>query len=674
MITRANTVGILRNRYFLVSDLLLLSVASYAAFVLRLDSAWLRHEWSGCVLFLALTILVTPPIFWRVGIYRRYWPYASVEEIPLLIGATTAAALVIGGIYTVIVPMVTPTLVRPISRSIPAIFYLLAVGAVCGPRLLVRLVASSVGPRGGAPGEHGSTPALIIGAGDAGSLTARELRRNPQLGMHVVGFIDDDSNKIGKRIHGIPVLGGRAALPLMVREHAVRRVIIAMPTAPGRTIREIVDVCKQIGATTQILPGIYELLDGKIHVNQIRSVQIEDLLRRDPIQTDLLAVENLIRGKRVLVTGAGGSIGSELCRQILRFGPSDMFLLGHGENSIFQIHNELLQLSRSMAETNDTPTLHPVIADFRFEHRINAVFDEFRPQIVFHAGAHKHVPLMEFNPSEAVSNNVFGTRNLLQASMATGVERFVLVSTDKAVRPTSVMGATKRVAELLVHQAAEQSGRPFMVTRFGNVLGSRGSVVLTMKQQIAAGGPVTVTHPEMVRYFMTIPEAVQLVLQASVLGTGGEVFTFDMGEPVRILDLAHDLIRLSGLEEGEDIEIAITGVRPGEKLFEELFLPGEKYRRTHHQSVFIAAGASRSVPDELNETIEMLRGCMMRGDDLGTVRTLKAVVPEYTGPEAAAPRGRGTATGRTQFTSPQSRRSPVRLPAVRAVPQGDAGT
>jgi FlaA1/EpsC-like NDP-sugar epimerase len=381
------------------------------------------------------------------------------------------------------------------------------------------------------------------------------------------------------------------------------------------------------------MPGLYELIGGKVSVSQLRNVDIEDLLRREPIHTDVTAVRGLLQGKRVLVTGGGGSIGSELCRQILRCEPSMIIVVGHGENSVFDIEAELNQL-RDRLNLKGCSVIS-AIADIRFEQRINDIFCQHRPQVVFHAAAHKHVPLMEANPSEAVTNNVLGTRNLLDASESNGVERFVMISTDKAVRPTSIMGASKRAAELLVHQTAERTGKPYVAVRFGNVLGSRGSVVPTFRKQIAAGGPVTVTHPEMTRFFMTIPEAVQLVLQAAVLGNGGEVFLLDMGEPVKIVDLAKSVIELSGLEVGKDIEIHYTGIRPGEKLYEELFLPDEVYQRTQHEKVFIVVNASAGHPGNLDLAVSDLAYASARNDSQAIREGFQRLIPEYRVPTNA---------------------------------------
>jgi FlaA1/EpsC-like NDP-sugar epimerase len=467
-------------------------------------------------------------------------------------------------------------------------------------------------------------------------MIVREMNANPQVGLHPIGFADDDPEKHGTRIRGLPVLGDRNALPLLVEQHKIDQVIIAMPTASGKAIREVLAICEHTGVPTKTMPGMYELLGGQVSVSQLRNVQIEDLLRRDTVETNIVAVQELLQGRCVLVTGGGGSIGSELCRQILRCRPARLVIVGHGENSIFEIQQELQRSVYGASgrrangwQPSPQPEIVSVIADIRFSDRLTSIFQQHQPQIVFHAAAHKHLPLMEENPGEAITNNVLGTRNVLDAALACGVERFVLISTDKAVNPTSIMGASKRIAELLVHQAAQHSQRPYAAVRFGNVLGSRGSVVLTFKQQIAAGGPVTVTDPEMTRFFMTIPEAVQLVLQAAVLGRGGETFVLDMGEPVRIVDLARDLINLSGLEVGRDIDIAFTGLRPGEKLYEELFADGEDYQRTAHQKIFIASNASRLAPNGLEQSTDELIVAATHGDEAAIRRALKSLIPEF---------------------------------------------
>ena len=605
----------LRNRHFFLIDLLILSVTPALALMLRLDTWRLPQSfWAGLALYTAVALVVRLLVFRRMGLYAHYWRYASVEELLSIVTAVVLSSLILVALW-----LVARTFLNlAFARSILVLDPLLVLTAVGGVRYSVRYVAQH---QAGAPARGIRT--LIVGAGNAGEMILRELQKYPQTGMLPVGFVDDDPAKQGMRIHGVPVLGTRKALPQLAHSHSIQRVVVAIPSASGEIVREIVGVCEMLNLETKIVPGFQALLEGKVRASDIRSVDIEDLLRRAPVQTDVMAVRAQIAGKRVLVTGGGGSIGSELCRQLLLCGPRQLIVLGHGENSVFETYNELRR------RQIQGPDIVPVIADVRFRDRLHGIFRQYRPEIVFHAAAHKHVPLMERNPGEAITNNVLGTRNLLDVALATGVERFVMISTDKAVNPTSIMGATKRTAELLVHQAAQRSGRPYVAVRFGNVLGSRGSVVLTFKQQIAAGGPVTITHPDMRRYFMTIPEAVQLVLQAGILGSGGEVFVLDMGEPVRIEDLARDLIRLSGYEPGKEIELRYVGLRPGEKLFEELFVPGEAYTRTAHQKIFIAANAGSLVPADLDHVIDALTAAAQRDDAAAVQRVLHNLIPEY---------------------------------------------
>ncbi|MGF1674684.1 MAG: polysaccharide biosynthesis protein, partial [Rivularia sp. (in: cyanobacteria)] len=446
-------------------------------------------------------------------------------------------------------------------------------------------------------------------------------------------FIDDDRSKLNARIRGIYVVGDRHAIPEVLQPLRVDKVIIAIPSVAGEVIREIVNICKSAGVPTCTLPGINEILNGKVRLNSIRDVRIEDLLRREPVQTEIEKVAQFIKGKRVLITGAGGSIGSELCRQICLCYPKEIMLVGHGENSVFNIQQELNQLVQELKNYSKTQErtvqILGFIADIRFKDRLRHAFDKFQPDVIFHAAAHKHVPLMELNSPEAISNNVIGTKNLLDEALRCNVKHFVMISTDKAVNPTNVMGASKRVAEMLVLQAAKESGNSYLAVRFGNVLGSRGSVVPTFKKQIAAGGPVTVTHPDICRYFMTIPEAVQLVLQAAVLGRGGEVLMLNMGEPVKIVDLASELIRLSGYKVNQDIDIVFTGLRPGEKLFEELFIEGEVYDPTEHEKLFMVKNSSRIIPKNLKISVETLRQAADKNDTNTIMYLLEQLVPGY---------------------------------------------
>ena len=621
----------LRNRHFLVVDLAIFLVMPLVALILRMDGEIELSRFGPSLLVITAVFAAIKLIFFfRARFYTRYWRYASIDELAQIVFAGMLA-LLIQFLLCLWVLYPLGWIARDFPRSVAVLDGLLVLMAVGGVRYSVPLAARLRAQ------QSETTPAqkvVIAGAGAAGVAIVREMQTNQRLGLRPVAFVDDDPDKQGARIRGVPVLGRCADLPRVTQETHARHVIIAMPTASGKVIRAVVHICEEAGIQPKTVPSMGELLDGTVSVKQLRDVKIEDLLRREPVQTDVTALGALLHGRRVLITGAGGSIGSELCRQVLELGPGTLILLGHGENSIFQIHNELLRLrdrnrGGEPPANGAEPLLQPVIADIRDARRIRAVFAEYRPEVVFHSAAHKHVPLMEMNPVEAITNNVLGTRNLLEAAEASGVGHFVMISTDKAVNPVGVMGASKRVAELLVHDAAERSGRVFVAVRFGNVLGSRGSVVHTFEQQIAAGGPVTVTHPDMHRYFMTIPEAVQLVLQAAVLGRGGEVFMLDMGEPVRIVDLARDLIELSGVEVGRDIDIAFTGMRPGEKLFEEMFLHHEAYERTRHEKVFLAPNAARSVPTDLAPAIRGLIAAAeeQRGEDV--LGRLQALVPEF---------------------------------------------
>jgi len=617
----------LRNRHFFALDLAALVVIPALALALRLDGFEGLPRYAGALLvFTLIGLVVRLLIFWRAGLYGRYWRYASVDEIALIVLAV-AAATTINTLLFFTLRLLPPCSSAPqflctpaplLPRSMPLIDGMLILIAVGGIRFSVRMVE-----RWRQRGHPGGKRVLIIGAGDAGRMIVREMQANPQLGLEPVGFIDDDPTKQGVKIQGLPVLGDRERIPEVVRDYKLSQAIIAMPTAPGKTIRRFVELCEEAGVEAKTIPGIYEMLSGQVSVNQIRDVDIEDLLRREPVEIEADEVARMVRGKRVLVTGAGGSIGLEICRQVAQHGAAELVLLGHGENSIFRAMRDLT------AEHPDV-TLHPVIADIRDRPRLEAVFRHHQPCIVFHAAAHKHVPIMECNVEEAISNNVLGTQCLIGVAEDTGVERFVLISTDKAVNPCSVMGATKRVAELLVEAAAERNGRIFVAVRFGNVLGSRGSVSCIFREQIAHGGPVTVTHPDMRRYFMTIPEAVQLVLQAAAIGQGGEVFVLDMGEPVAIVDLAHDLIRLSGLEVGRDIDIEFIGTRPGEKLFEELFAEGEVYQRTHHEKIFVCSNSAEEYHfSRLTSQVDALITAAEEGNPDEVRRLLKVLVPEY---------------------------------------------
>jgi FlaA1/EpsC-like NDP-sugar epimerase len=587
-----NSILGLRNRYFFMLDVLALLFIPALALTLRLDSLNWRPQFSqALILYTIVALLIRVPIFYGLGLYRRYWCYAGVNDLMLALSAvglsTTALTVVFVSAQA---SLARYSLASP--RTLPLLDGMLTCLIIGGSRLGLRGLYHWCRQRHGV---LGGRRVLVVGAGEAGTLVVREMRASPQLDMEPVAFVDDDPAKVGKRIQGLPVLGASGDIPKLVDRYQIQRIIVAIPSAPLRRQREIIAVCEQTGVATHNLPGIYEILAGHKTISRLPQIDINRLLHRDPIVIDPTEVAAYLAGATVLVTGAGGSIGSELCRQIARFNPAEVILLGHGENSIFEIG---LDLRLSFPDL----VAPQVIVDVRDQQRVNWAIEKYRPDVIFHAAAHKHVHLMEANVTEAITNNVLGTQNVLRAAEQYGVERFIFISTDKAVNPTSIMGATKRLAELLVVAAAQRSGRAYMAVRFGNVLGSRGSVVPVFQRQIAAGGPLTVTHPDMCRYFMTIPEAVQLVLQASELGQGGEIFVLDMGQPVRILDLTTDLIKLSGLEPGRDIKIVYTGIRPGEKLNEKLFLESEDYRRTKHSKIFVATDGN-AVEAEMLELV-----------------------------------------------------------------------
>ena len=620
----------LRNRHLFIFDIIVFSIIPLLALILRLDgNLALAKYTSGLAIATILFLTVKLTVFWSFGFYKRYWRYASIDELAE-IATLILAGVVLQTLLFEILHYIPNLPIHRLPRSLPLLDGLLSCIFVGGIRFSVRAVERAVQGRVGfCPRER----VLIVGAGNAGVALVQEMQRNPKLGLHPVAFIDDDPEKLNLRIRGLAVVGDRYKIPDIVHSLYIRKVIIAMPTAAGQVIREIVDICQSIGTQTSTLPGIHEILDGRVRLGSIRDIRIEDLLRRDPVQIDVQRVSQFLKGKKVLITGAGGSIGSELCRQILKCRPVEMMLLGHGENSVFNIQQEIEQVLQVLKNDGEaqghTPHLATFIADIRFRSRLEYAFAQFRPDVIFHAAAHKHVPLMELNSPEAITNNVLGTKNLVDLALQYDVKHFVMISTDKAVNPTSVMGATKRTAEMLVLQAARESGKPYVAVRFGNVLGSRGSVVPTFKRQIAAGGPITVTHPDICRYFMTIPEAVQLVLQAAVIGHGGEVFMLNMGQPVKIVDLAKELIRLSGYEAGKDIDIVFTGLRPGEKLYEELFIAGEEYEPTQHEKLFVVKNASGIIPENLTLTVEALCKAAAKNDANAILFLLEQLIPEY---------------------------------------------
>jgi FlaA1/EpsC-like NDP-sugar epimerase len=610
-----------RNRYLLMADLFLVIVAVIGSYALRFELGnFFFFYFPSAMWMIIVALLIKPITYYFFGLYRRMWIYASTRELTLIVAAVTTASVVVSAVMTLLIVL---RVFVGFPRSVLVIDFLLSLILAGGMRFTLRLLAESrvnqaVNSRL-LPKQQQKV--LIVGAGDAGALVVRELQKNPQLYQVAIGFLDDNPAKQRQQIYGIPVVGTLTDLPRALDIYHVDQVIIAIPSAPGRVVRLVADGCRSHGISFRTMPGIYELLGGKVNVSRLREVDIADLLRREPTHIDEEIVGATIGGRVVLVTGAGGSIGRELCRQIVRWGPSELILMGHGENSIFEALIELRENFPSLL-------IRPVIADVRDKNRLVSVFKRHRPDIVFHAAAHKHVPMMESNVEEAVTNNILGTRNVVDVALECGVERLVMVSTDKAIRPVNIMGATKRVAEMIVLDAAMRSGRAFSVVRFGNVLGSRGSVVPLFKRQIARGGPVEITHPDMRRYFMTIPEAVHLVLQAASMGQGGETFVLNMGEQVRILDLAEDLIRLSGLEPGRDIEIVFTGIRPGEKLSEDLFEGEHPFDKTRHPDIFRLENSCGDLQGDVLQTmIGELTRLAREGDAQSIIAVLDDVVP-----------------------------------------------
>lgn len=591
----------LRYRLLLaVTDFLLVSASLVLALALRLDfdPAGMERYLADLWLYPAVagfTVLV----FYLFGLYEKVWRYAGLNELVSMVGAATLALapfqiMVLWGRGAFF------------PRTAPVLAWLLVISLCGGVRFLLRLVSE----RRGRPAA--GKRVLVVGANDAGEAIVRELARHPERSLSPVGFLDDDPDRRGIKIHGVPVLGPVGGLAEVAAAHRIAEVIVAQPE-PAR-LRQLMATCKEQGLELRVVPGLSEVATGRALVTQMREVQIEDLLEREPVSADLGGIASYLAGRRVLVTGAGGSIGSEICRQVARCSQEPLILVGRGENSIYEIALEL----------RGHPVV-PFIADVRDRARMEECFRTHRPQVVFHAAAHKHVPLMETNIPEAVTNNVFGTLLLMEMCQKYGVQKFILLSTDKAVNPTSVMGATKRLSELILARRADPG---FAAVRFGNVLASRGSVIPTFKRQIAQGGPVTVTHPEMTRYFMTIPEAVLLVLQAGAMARGGEIYILDMGRPVKILDLARNMIRLSGFEPERDIPIEITGLRPGEKLTEQLVNTGEETTATEFPKILRVTSPPPD-PAWPGRDLEALRAAAEASDGPACIELLRRLVANY---------------------------------------------
>ena len=610
----------------LAFKVIVIAAALLLAFLLRFDFNFPRVPWSTFLHLLPGLLLIKLAIFWWQGTFRGWWRYVSIGDVVDL-----ARANFFGSIGFILYVVFFHRL-DGVPRSVLILDGMACFCFMAGTRFLTRAARENYLPFFGRPIAHG-VRTLIVGAGSAGQMIAREIRQNSDLNHFILGFIDDDQEKLKGSFVGFEVLGTQEQLPEICRRLAIEEIIIAIPSASGKQIRSIVDRCQTHGLKFRTLPGIGDLIDGTVSVQQVRDVSLDDLLGREPARLDLEKIRALLEGKRIFVTGAAGSIGSEICRQICRFNPSQITLFDHAESPLFQIHHEL---AREHPELRHTA----IVGDIRDRARIHVIFDEVRPQVVFHAAAYKHVPLMEHNPAEAANNNVRGSRVMVDAADLYHCEAFVMISTDKAVNPTNVMGATKRAAELYVQAVSRQSRTRFVTVRFGNVLGSAGSVVPIFKKQIADGGPLTVTHREVTRFFMTIPEATQLVLQAGSMGQGGEIYLLDMGESVKIVHLAEELIRLSGYIPYEEIDIKFTGLRPGEKLFEELLIAGEGVKPTSHQKIRVAE--SKSVDRvRLEEQLEELYLLQRALDQAGVVAKLREIVPEYCPEKAGVAREEG---------------------------------
>jgi len=608
------------------ADAGLVAAAWYVAFQVRFDKGVPARydEFLGLDVFLAV-VGVTVVVFVAFGLYDHWWRYVSIRDMwRLFLAATVASTAAVLVLY-----LWNPVHGWRLPRGIIAIDWMLVLALVTGVRLLVRTLIEGPGPR--ALVSRGKE-VLIVGAGDAGQLVIREMLKSRALGYTPTALVDDDPRKKNMRLHGIRVLGTTDDLPRLLADQKPSEVIIAIPSAPGDVRQKVVTASRNAGVPVKTLPGVHELIAGDLNLSQqLREVQVEDVLGRDSVDLDMPSIASYVAGSTVLVTGAGGSIGSELCRQVAALGAGQIVLVEHAENALVTIERELQH------ERGFTATV-PVLADVKDGVKIRRLFERHRPDVVFHAAAYKHVPLMEANPLESVRNNVIGTRVIAEIASECGVKRFVLVSTDKAVRPKNVLGQTKALCEWLVEAAAARgaNGTSFISVRFGNVLGSSGSVIPLFRRQIARGGPVTVTHPDMERYFMTIPEAVQLIVQAGAIGESGDIFVLDMGEPVKIVDLAHNMIRLSGKEPERDIPIEFIGVRPGEKLHEDLWAEGEAAVPTSHPKILRAA--CRPVdPVWLEEEIAELERLADAGETVEIVARLGELMRSPQRLQAIAP-------------------------------------
>jgi len=601
--------------FFIIGDILLISLSVFLAFLLRFEGQippryLLNIEW---IIFFSL--LITLPIFYFSKLYYFSWSYVSATELISLIKATGLSFLILTAIFFVLRD-------QPIFSGFPrstlfiTYFFIFILGG--GIRFAKRIYLQLFQEKKGEEKER----TLIVGAGDAGEQILRSILSSLSSPYYPIGFVDDDPTKQGIIIHGLKVLGKLDEIPQVVESRGVEELIIALPSAGPKAIRRAVEIGRKAGLKKiKIVPSITEIINGEVSIANIREVGVEDLLGREPVLLDTKLIENFLQNKTVLITGAAGSIGSELCRQVAKFRPSQLLLLDQDETGIFNISEELEDRFPRLK-------ISPLVADIQDKEKIEQIFDKFRPSVIFHAAAYKHVPLMEEHPDEAVKNNIFGTKKVAEAAIKYGTEKFIFISTDKAINPTSVMGATKRVGEMICQNLNQKNNTKFISVRFGNVLDSRGSVIPIFREQIKRGGPVEVTHPEMKRYFMVTSEACLLVMQAAAMGEGGEVFVLDMGEPIKIIDLAKEMIKLSGYEPDKDIPIVFTGVRPGEKFFEEILTTEEETIATQNQKIFMAK-LSEVDEEKLNQGLENLREAVKKSNKEEIINILKQLIPAY---------------------------------------------
>ncbi|OIR19150.1 UDP-N-acetyl-alpha-D-glucosamine C6 dehydratase [mine drainage metagenome] len=600
----------IRSLIAAIHDAIATVIAWYFAYLLRFNFSLPAEFFTDMLRTLIFIVPLQTLIFWRFGLYRGVWRYASIPDLHRILLAVLLGATCIPLLFMMI------RLEATVPRSVLVLYPILLLLIMGGSRLIYRVWKERALYMG--MDLHGE-PVIVLGAGDAAVSLSRELARSRE--WRLIGFLDDDANKQGRTLNGIKVLGKLDSLPEWAQRFGISQVIIAMPSATHQQRKYAIDLANRNGIKALTVPAFDDLLSGRVSVSQLRAVELDDLLGRDPVQLDDAGLHQQLTGKVVLVTGAGGSIGSELCRQIARFAPKKLVLYEAGELALYNMEQEL---NKAFPQLD----IAYLAGDVRDDIRLEQVFAEYKPSVVFHAAAYKHVPLMErFNAWQAVRNNVFGTWRVASCSQRHGVEKFVLISTDKAVNPTNVMGTTKRMAEIVCQGLQKPDGTGFVIVRFGNVLGSNGSVIPKFREQIAKGGPITVTHPEITRFFMSIPEAAQLVMQAGYMGKGGEIFVLDMGEPVKIVDLAKDLIRLSGLNEG-DIRIEFTGLRPGEKLYEEVLADSEQTLPTPHPKLRIAR-ARQVAPAEFQAMLDWVNIDSAKSDEV-VREQLRHWVPEYT--------------------------------------------